>query len=180
MSRVIFEAKMAELKASKGKSGTMFSNEEYQQYIEKLLELERSAMLFRPVNIDDTVLLPVEDVDRSKLDPPNLHALVIDVIGEVGYKLAVTSGVHKGVFSRHHFKHSPTNFLSRSDIDFERVDLAIRTASWLQSFNKDRKPTKCGCKGNCSNKHCKCKKNNFSCNSKCACNSGKGCKNRDT
>ena len=127
--------------------------------------LERSAMLFRPVNIDDTVLLPVEDVDRSKLDPPNLHALVIDVIGEVGYKLAVTSGVLKGVFSRHHFKHSPTNFLSRSDIDFERVDLALRTAFRLQSFNKDRKPTKCGCKGNCSNKHCKCKKNNFSCNS---------------
>ena len=41
--------------------------------------LERSAMQFRPVNIDDTVLVPVEDVDRSKLDPPNL----IDVIGEV-------------------------------------------------------------------------------------------------
>ena len=62
--------------------------------------LEQSAMLFRPVNIDDIVLVPVEDVDRSKLDPPNLHALVIDVIGEVGYKLAVTSGVFKGVFSR--------------------------------------------------------------------------------
>ena len=65
--------------------------------------LEQSAMQFRPVNIDDTVLVPVEDVDRSKLDPPNLHALVIDVIGEVGYKLAVTSGILKGVFSRHHF-----------------------------------------------------------------------------
>ena len=89
------------------------------------------------IDIDDTVLVPVEDVDRSKLDPPNLHALVIDVIGEVGYKLAVTSGVLKGVFSRHHFKHSPTNFLSRSDINFERVDLAVRTASRLQSFNKD-------------------------------------------
>ena len=76
---------------------------------------------------------------RSKLDPSNLHALV-------GYKLAVKSGVLKAVFSRHHFKHSPTNFLSRSDIDFETVDLAIRTASRLQSFNKDRKPTKCGCK----------------------------------
>ena len=36
MSREIFEAKMAELKASQGKSGTMFSNEEYQQYIERL------------------------------------------------------------------------------------------------------------------------------------------------
>ena len=68
-----------------------------------------------------------------------------------------------------------------SDIDFERVDLAVRTATRLQSFNEDQKPTKCGCKGQCSNKHCKCKKNNFSCNSKkCACNSGKGCKNRDT
>ena len=32
MSREIFEAKMA----SQGKSGTMFSNEEYQQYIERL------------------------------------------------------------------------------------------------------------------------------------------------
>ena len=58
---------------------------------------ERSAMLFRPVNIDDTVLVPVEDVDRSKLDPPNLHALVSDVIGEIGYKLAVTSGVLKDI-----------------------------------------------------------------------------------
>ena len=36
MSRDIFEAKMAELKISQGKSGTMFSNEEYQQYIERL------------------------------------------------------------------------------------------------------------------------------------------------
>ena len=36
MSREIFEAKMADLKASQGKSGTMFSNEEYQQYIERL------------------------------------------------------------------------------------------------------------------------------------------------
>ena len=116
--------------------------------------------------------VPLEDVDRSKLDPPNLHALVIDVIGEVGYKLAVTSGVLKGVFSRHHFKHSPTIFLSQSDINFERVDLAVRTASRLQSFNKDLKPTKCGCKGQCSNKHCKCKRNNFSCNSKCACTRG--------
>ena len=122
--------------------------------------LERSAKLFRPVNIDDTVLLSVEDVDISKLDPPNLHALVIDVVGEVGYKLAVTSGVLKGVFSRHHFKHSPLNFLSRSDINLERVDLAVRTASRSQSFNKDRKPSKCGCKGQCSNKHCKCKNRN--------------------
>ena len=97
---------------------------------------------------------------RSKLDPPNLHALVIDVIGEVGYKLAVKSGVLKGVFSRHHFKHSPLNFLSRSDINLERVDLAVRTASRSQSFNKDRKPSKCGCKGQCSNKHCKCKNRN--------------------
>ena len=35
-------------------------------------------------------------IDKSKLDP---HAFVIDVNGEVGYKLAVTSGVLKGVFS---------------------------------------------------------------------------------
>ena len=35
--------------------------------------LEQSAMLFRPVNIDDIVLVPVEDVDRSKLDPLYLH-----------------------------------------------------------------------------------------------------------
>ena len=66
--------------------------------------------------------------------------------------MSLVIGVHKGVFSRHHFKHSPTNFLSRSDIYFERVDLAVRTDSRLQSFNKDRKPTKCGCKGQCSNK----------------------------
>ena len=43
---------------------------------------ERSAMLFRPVNIDDTVLVPVEDVDRSKLDPPNHRGLKLD--GAIG------------------------------------------------------------------------------------------------
>jgi hypothetical protein len=36
--------------------------------------------------------------------------------------------------------------------------LAVRTDSRLQSFNKDQKPTKCGCKGQCSNKNCKFKK----------------------
>ena len=84
--------------------------------------LERSAMQFRPVNIDDTVLV---DVDRSKLDPTNLHALVIDVIGEVGYKLAVTSGILKGVFSRHHFKHSPTIFF------YQDLILILKEFIWL-------------------------------------------------
>ena len=58
------------------------------------------------------------------------------------------------VFSRHHFRHSPTNSLSRSDIDFKRVDLAIRTASRPQSFSKDWKPKKFGCKGQCTNIPC--------------------------
>ena len=123
--------------------------------------------------------MPVEDQDRSKLDPPNLHALVIDTVGECSYKSATKSGVLKGVFSRHMFQSSPTNFLSKSDINFEKTDLPVRTAAKLQSFNKDKKPSKCACKGVCSNKRCKCLKNGDRCNSKCACNSGKPCKNWD-
>ena len=41
MSREIFEAKMAELKASQDKSGTMFSNEEYQHYIDIILSIHQ-------------------------------------------------------------------------------------------------------------------------------------------
>ena len=61
----------------------------------------------------------------------------------------------------------------------KKTDLPVRTAAKLQSFNKDKKPSKCACKGVCSNKRCKCLKNGDRCNSKCACNSGKPCKNQD-
>ena len=46
MSRDIFDAKMAELKASQGKTGTMFSNEEYQQYIERLKAISQPGYVY--------------------------------------------------------------------------------------------------------------------------------------
>ena len=110
----------------------------------------------------------------------NLHALVLDLVGECSYKLGTKSGVLKGLFSRHQFQASPTNFLERSDINLDNVDVCVRTAARLQSLNSDQTPTKCACKGKCSDRRCTCKKSNFKCNSKCACNSGKICKNRDT
>ena len=75
---------------------------------------------------------------------------------------------------------SPTNFLSKSDINFEQIDLSVRTASKLQCRNKERKPTKCACRGQCLNKRCHCKKDRFKYDSGCACNSGKSCANRHT
>ena len=48
MSRDIFDAKMAELKASQGKTGTMFSNEEYQQYIERLKAISQPGHDMKP------------------------------------------------------------------------------------------------------------------------------------
>ena len=50
MTREIFEAKMAELKASQGKSGTMFSNEEYQQYIERLKAISQPGYEMKHVD----------------------------------------------------------------------------------------------------------------------------------
>ena len=83
MSREIFEAKMAELKASQGKSGTMFSNEEYQQYIERLKAISQPGYEMKH---DDYYLvkrfkiLRVELMGRSMIDLSNLEIVSSNIL----------------------------------------------------------------------------------------------------
>ena len=76
MTREIFEAKMAELKASQGKSGTMFSNEEYQQYRERLKAISQPGYEMKHVDyylVKRFKILRVELMGRSMIDLSNLE-----------------------------------------------------------------------------------------------------------
>ena len=79
MSRESFEAKMA----SQGKSGTMFSNEEYQQYIERLKAISQPGYKMKH---DDYYLvkrfkiLRVELMGRSMIDLSNLEIVSSNIL----------------------------------------------------------------------------------------------------
>jgi len=73
MSRDIFDAKMAELKATQGKTGTMFSNEEYQNYIERLKAISQPGYDMKP---DDYYLVKRFKILRVEINGKIYERLV--------------------------------------------------------------------------------------------------------
>ena len=65
MSRDIFDAKMAVLKASQGKTGTMFSKEEYQQYTGRLKAISQPGYDMKP---DDYYLVKSFKILRVEIN----------------------------------------------------------------------------------------------------------------
>ena len=87
MSRDKFDAKMAKLKASQGKTGTMFSNEEYQQYIERLKAISQPGYDMKP---DDYYL-----VKRFKILCVEINGKIHDtLITKVAVQALVTHIMH--------------------------------------------------------------------------------------
>ena len=95
---------MAELKATQGKTGTMFSNEEYQNYIERLKAISQPGYDMKP---DDYYL-----VKRFKI-------LRVEINGKI-YERLVKPGSHQlkyitfeGLFDAISEAHKPGNLALR-------------------------------------------------------------------
>ena len=67
--------------------------------------LERSAKRFKPAEINDTVLVPIPDLDRGRCDYPNIKAVVLEIHpGGHSWKLGTKSGVLDQWYSRNQFQ----------------------------------------------------------------------------
>ena len=85
------------------------------------------------------------------------------------YRIAVSSGVHKGHFSRNQFDLCKEQLYSQEDMNTS-VEVSLRQAVQKESMSGGQGYAKCNCVQSlkqCATNHCKCFKNKVKCNSRC-------------
>ena len=125
------------------------------------------------VNTGTNVVVRVPDVDRGRLAPRNVLAVVVDVISSGLYLLGTKKGLLERLYARNEFTTADSNFIDGHDVT--STALSLRSASMITSGSKQGFPS-CNCKRYCIDKKCKCRSKNIKCNSKCHSNSP--CKNK--
>ena len=107
--------------------------------------LEKSNKRFKPAEAGENVNVPVPNVDRGKLDPPNFTAVVREHNKETGlYTLGTKVGTLDTQFSRNQFDLLPEKFILNEDDVPENV-AGVRKASRLHSNNGGQGFFKCSC-----------------------------------
>ena len=134
----------------------------------------------------DVVLVPLDDVDRTKVDGGNLCGVVVSV-----NKLNSTCrvAVAQGLLHRAYVYHA-LKLLSEAsnDIDLNNLRdaydnyrslprLTEREAARYVSSVGGQGMVSCNCRGDCTKNSCSCKKANRLCSSRCHRNNNK-CKNK--
>ena len=85
-----------------------------------------SARLHPAPKIGDTVLVPLADVDRSKGDPRNIMAVVVDVKDNNLIQVGNEHGVLRNLLSRNQYSIAKNNFVSLDDVARDK-ELTVRS-----------------------------------------------------
>ncbi|KAK4877438.1 hypothetical protein RN001_009944 [Aquatica leii] len=80
----------------------------------KMLALSQQKLL--PIKVGQNVVVKVPDVDRGRLAPRNVLAVVLSVNESGLYKLGTKEGVLERIYSRNEFTLADSNFIAESDI----------------------------------------------------------------
>ena len=121
--------------------------------------------------------VPIPDVDRGRLDPPNITAVLQEHDSETGlYTLGTKAGTLNTRFSRNQFNLMNQKFLTTADVP-EDVTLSVREAARLHSNAGGQGFFKCLCQTACLTKKCKCIRDSVKCNFRCHKNCS--CQNHD-
>jgi hypothetical protein len=99
---------------------------------EKMLALSREKL--PPAEIGQNVVVKVPDVDRRRLAPRSVVAVVLSVNESSLYKLGTKEGVLERLYSRNEFTFADSNFINSSDVPSSSLNL--RKASALSSGSK--------------------------------------------
>lgn len=143
-----------------------------QEQAEKMLAQSRHK--FPPVDVGDNVLITTPDVDRGRLAPRNILAVVMERADQGLYTLGTKNGNLKKLYSRNEFQLAPSGFLSLAEIP-SGSSVDVRQEAMLSSGSKQGF-VRCNCLKGCQTKACACIKSNIKCNSKCHRSSS--CKNK--
>jgi hypothetical protein len=119
------------------------------------------------------VVVRMLDVDRGRLAPRNVLAVVVDGNPSGLYLFGTKEGLLERTYARNEFTTAENNFIDVYDVPSNSLSLrssSMTTSGCKQGF------TSCNCKRYCMDKKCKCRLKNIKCNSKCHSNSF--CKNK--
>ncbi|KAK4879816.1 hypothetical protein RN001_007962 [Aquatica leii] len=137
----------------------------------KMLALSQQKL--PSIKVGQNVVVKVPDVDRGRLAPRNVLAVVLSVNESGLYKLGTKEGILERIYSRNEFTLADSNFITESDIPSS--SLTLRKASALSSGSKQGFVI-CHCKRYCNTKRCNCRSKEVLCNSKC--HNSSACKNK--
>jgi len=133
----------------------------------------------------DVVLVPLDDVDRTKVDGANLAGVVVSMSKlKSTCRVAVKQGVLHRAYAYHALKPVPTASNNLDAMDLRDAyenwrslpQLTEREAARFVSSVGGQGIVHCNCRGSCLTNSCSCKKANRLCSSRCHRNS-KNCKN---
>jgi len=125
------------------------------------------------VDIGTNVVIRVPDLDRRRLVPRNVLAVVVDVSSSGLYLLGTKEGQLEWLCARNEITAADNNFIEAHDVPSS--SLSLRSASLITSGSKQGFVS-CHCKRYCIDKKCKCHSKNMKCNS--MCHSNNSCKNK--
>jgi len=125
------------------------------------------------VDTGTNAVVRVPDLDRRRLAPRNVLAVVVDVSSSGFYLLGTKEDLLQRLYARNEFTAADKNLIEAHDVPSS--SLSLRSVSMMTSGSK-KGFVSYHCKGYCIDKKCKCLSKNKKCNSKCHSNSS--CKNK--
>jgi len=138
--------------------------------------VSRSIQIFRPIDIGDSVTIPIPSVDKGRGDSRNIVYLVTHFSSDTEqYKLGTRHGLLNSTFSRNQFMPSIFHGLSEAEVD-SNTEISVRETARLQSIVDGECFAKCSCKTGFARKTCKCLRSNVLCNSRC--HNSNSCQNK--
>ena len=131
----------------------MKEKEKKRQNLQADKMLQQSNKRFKPAEKGENVNVPIPEVDRGRLDPPNFTAVVQEHDSETGlYTLETKAGTLNTRFSRNQFNQMNQKFLTTDDVP-EDVTLGVREAARLHSNTGGKGFFKCLCQTACLTKN---------------------------
>jgi len=116
------------------------------------------------VDIGTNVVVRVPDLDRGRLAPRNVLAVVVDDNSSRLYLLGTKEGLLEQLYARNEFTAADNNFIEAHDVPSS--SLSLRSASMITSGSKQGLVSS-HCTTYCTDKKCKCRSKNMKCNPKC-------------
>ena len=128
----------------------------------KMIKIQATKMLcesnkrYAPLEVGTNVLIRVPDVDRGRLTPRNVLAIVSEINNDGLYKLSTENGPLDRLFSRNELLQADSQFMSQSNNNNIKK-IPLRTAANMSSKGSGQGFLRCNCKRFCGDNKCSCK-----------------------
>jgi len=137
-----------------------------------------------PVDVGTIVQVPLDDVDRDRVDNPTLTLVVLELVKvtrRTMYRLGCKVGPMQNLYARSYIRPVPRMTPKALSLDnvlanYKSMPTCTeRKAARIVSPTGGQGMISCQCKGKCDTKRCKCKAAGRICNSRCHKGNGKCC-----